>query len=349
MFVRRFFKAVTLITLCGIGIKAFSHGWIETPPSRKQHCGVEVTPDNPSSDKCDDAFSKFTGPNEHWYGFMSVFALNGGRKVVKTTTNVCGFDGGFHGPAAGPWDTAAAWPVTPFSSGEQTFTWNIQYGPHFSDTEEMVLWITKPGFTFNADAALQWDQLEADPFCDEQIIPGDFSSNPKMSANQGANTISVTCDVPERSGRHIIYGEWGRSQGGSLERFFGCVDVDFGGGPPPTTIPSVPPTLTPSVIPSITPTVTPTIAPSPSPGGVSTSLNINNDFTNGYCAALTVTNNGDSSVTWAIDIEIEGTVYDFWNGIYSQEGSTLSVSGVDFNGTLQPGQSDSSIGFCANR
>ena len=101
--------------------------------------------------------------------------------------------------------------------------------------------------------------------------------------------------------------------------------------------------------PTPTPTSPPTSPLTPSPGGISAAVNINNDYDTGYCAKLSVTNNGNSSVTWVADVEIEGAVFKLWNGYYTQEGSTLTIYGVDWNGTLQPGESDSSIGFCASR
>lgn len=82
---------------------------------------------------------------------------------------------------------------------------------------------------------------------------------------------------------------------------------------------------------------------------VAGSIEIGNDWGGGYCGTLTVTNNTDSAVTWTLNITVEGTVTDLWNGEWSQNGSTLQVSGAGWNSTLQPGQSDSNIGFCAER
>ncbi|MGM8225241.1 endo-1,4-beta-xylanase [Cellvibrio sp. ARAG 10.3] len=87
----------------------------------------------------------------------------------------------------------------------------------------------------------------------------------------------------------------------------------------------------------------------PTGGNVSGSIQITNDWGGGYCASLTVTNSSGSAVTWNLGITVEGTVSSLWNGEWSQSGSTLNVSGVAWNSVLQPGQSHSSIGFCANR
>ncbi|MBU2885234.1 cellulose binding domain-containing protein [Gilvimarinus agarilyticus] len=76
---------------------------------------------------------------------------------------------------------------------------------------------------------------------------------------------------------------------------------------------------------------------------------INNDWGSGYCANILITNSGSSAELWAVDLEVEGTINNLWNGIYNQSGSALTLSGLSWNNTLQPGQTDSSIGFCASR
>jgi len=82
---------------------------------------------------------------------------------------------------------------------------------------------------------------------------------------------------------------------------------------------------------------------------VAGSIEITNDWGGGYCAALTVTNNTSAPVEWGLSIAIEGNITNLWNGTWSQNGDLLNVSGAGWNNTLQPGQSDASIGFCADR
>ena len=78
-------------------------------------------------------------------------------------------------------------------------------------------------------------------------------------------------------------------------------------------------------------------------------VSISNDWNGGYCADLTVTNGTDAVVTWSVDVAVDGTVDSLWNADWSQTNDILHVSGLDWNSTLQPGQSISSIGFCASR
>ena len=89
---------------------------------------------------------------------------------------------------------------------------------------------------------------------------------------------------------------------------------------------------------------------SSNPGtGVTASVEISNDWGSGYCANLLVNNNTNAPVTWNVSVTVEGTVNNLWNGSWSQSGSTLTVAGVGWNSQLQPGQTESSVGFCASR
>jgi len=83
--------------------------------------------------------------------------------------------------------------------------------------------------------------------------------------------------------------------------------------------------------------------------GVQASISINNDWGSGYCASLVVKNAGNSAVTWNVALPVDGRVSSLWNGQWSQSGSTLSVSGINWNAVLNPGETNSSVGFCANR
>ncbi|AJQ96214.1 endo-1,4-beta-xylanase [Gynuella sunshinyii] len=83
--------------------------------------------------------------------------------------------------------------------------------------------------------------------------------------------------------------------------------------------------------------------------GVSANIEIGNDWGEGYCGTLVVTNNNSSAVTWEVSLQMDGDVNSLWNGTWSQSGLTLTVSGAGWNDVLQPGQTDSSVGLCVNR
>jgi poly(hydroxyalkanoate) depolymerase family esterase len=96
-------------------------------------------------------------------------------------------------------------------------------------------------------------------------------------------------------------------------------------------------------------TVAVTTPGNPGGGGGTPTVVITNDWGNGYCATLIVLNETGSLITWQVSITIQGIITNLWNGTYTQTGSTVTVSGVEWNGMLQPGQSTNSVGFCAAR
>jgi cellulase/cellobiase CelA1 len=66
---------------------------------------------------------------------------------------------------------------------------------------------------------------------------------------------------------------------------------------------------------------------------------------------VAVTNNGSTKVTgWKVDVpNVQGTLSGLWNGKYTMEGTTMHLSGPDWNPDLAPGATNSDAGFCANR
>ncbi|WP_423596940.1 expansin EXLX1 family cellulose-binding protein [Roseateles sp. MS654] len=96
-----------------------------------------------------------------------------------------------------------------------------------------------------------------------------------------------------------------------------------------------------------TPTPTPTPTPSPTQPAT-TSISVANDWGQGYCSNVTVTNPNTTPLTWTVSFAVAGTVYTSWNGTVSQSGGTVTASGVSWNQTLQAG-ANTSFGFCANR
>jgi cellulase/cellobiase CelA1 len=103
----------------------------------------------------------------------------------------------------------------------------------------------------------------------------------------------------------------------------------------------------------------PTVLPSPgsSSGGggsggaalpATTSIAVANDWGQGYCSNVTVTNPNATPLTWTVSFSVAGTTYTSWNATLSQSGSTVTASGVSWNQVLQAG-AGTSFGFCANR
>jgi chitodextrinase len=83
--------------------------------------------------------------------------------------------------------------------------------------------------------------------------------------------------------------------------------------------------------------------------GGTPSVAITDDWGAGYCAALTVSNDTAAAITWQVTVTVDGTINNLWNGTFTQSGSSVTIRGADWNGTLQPGQSTNSVGFCVDR
>ncbi|MEI8634377.1 cellulose binding domain-containing protein [Vibrio sp. PP-XX7] len=64
---------------------------------------------------------------------------------------------------------------------------------------------------------------------------------------------------------------------------------------------------------------------------------------------MVLKNTGATAAEWHVTVEIEGTITNLWNGTWHQDGSTLTVQGLDWNKILQPGETSTSVGFCATR
>ncbi|WP_080522433.1 glycoside hydrolase family 5 protein [Methyloprofundus sedimenti] len=70
------------------------------------------------------------------------------------------------------------------------------------------------------------------------------------------------------------------------------------------------------------------------------------EWETGYCSDVHISNPGNSAVNWRIVLEVEGSIYNLWNAVYSQTGQTLIAEGLDWNNLVQPGQKVT-FGFCA--
>ena len=225
--------STVIISLTSI---AYGHGLMVDPPARNAVCGLNERPNEASSEACIDAFAN---DSDGGYQFMSVLTHAEGRaKVTPLPDNVCGFDSETWNGGQTPWDVATNWPTSPAQSGPMDITWDIQWGPHFDDTEEFHYWITKPDFVFDPNTPLSWDDFESEPFCAENYDDSQPNANPDVIADKASATFTTRCDVPERNGHHVIYGEWGRNQW-TYERFHGCIDLAFGesNATPPTAAP----------------------------------------------------------------------------------------------------------------
>ena len=85
---------------------------------------------------------------------------------------------------------------------------------------------------------------------------------------------------------------------------------------------------------------------------VTTSIVFTTDWGAGYCTTLEVTNNTTQTASsFAVTLDTNAsTITSSWNGTFSGSSGEITVTPCcSWNATLSPGETDSSIGFCANR
>jgi predicted carbohydrate-binding protein with CBM5 and CBM33 domain len=241
--------AAPLLAVIAPATPASAHGTLSDPPSRVYRCKNEG-PERPTSDGCKAAVA--LGGSAPFYDWNEVSLLDAGSqhraKIPDGKLCSAGRD-----KYRGLDIATAGWPAKSVRPGALTVTYHAS-APHASS--QFTFFITKSGY--NVNNPLRWSDLE-------QIA--DFPrQNPSTFTNW-------TINLPQRTGRHILYSIWQRSVG-SAEAFYTCSDVDFGGGgpitnPPPTTPPTARPTTAPPTTAPTTrpPTAPPTTAPTTAPAG----------------------------------------------------------------------------------
>lgn len=209
---------------------AFGDGLMESPPARNWYCGFVTKPDHFSNNTAKHAFcsTAFAAIPMAAYNFMTVVTHSWGRaKTTPLPAHVCSFDSETWKGALTPWDVPLEWPATPITPGPLSITWNAAWGAHYDDTRDFSYWITKPGFVFSPAKELTWADFEEEPFCVELYDDKNPTANPDLVVDKTNIKFTTKCQVPARTGRHVIYGEWGRTES-TLQRFHGCIDVAFG-------------------------------------------------------------------------------------------------------------------------
>ncbi len=106
-------------------------------------------------------------------------------------------------------------------------------------------------------------------------------------------------------------------------------------------------------LPAETETQAPSDSESITSEGLSIGLTLRSSWEDGdgtfsYLYDVTVTNlSGEEISSWGISLSFneEVTLTDSWNGTVSQEGTTLSLTNADYNGTIPDGESVTDIGF----
>lgn len=212
--------ATAVLALSGLASgPAFAHGSMTDPVSRVSACYAEG-PESPKSAACKAAVA--ASGTQAFYDWNAVNIANaaGKHRDLIPDGKLCSAGNDKYKGL----DLARAdWPASKLDSGAHTFRYKGT-APHRGSFE---LYVTKDGY--DPSKPLKWSDLEAEPFAtvtDPRMESGDY-------VFQGT--------VPKKSGRHLIYSIWQRSD--SPEAFYTCSDVVFGkdsGGTAPAPTASAP-------------------------------------------------------------------------------------------------------------
>ena len=251
------------------------------------------------------------------------------------------------GGTGGPFDFTAYnaartdWPVTHLTSGA-----NIQF--RYSN------WAAHPGTFQLAITRDGWNP--ATPLAWSDLVPFASVTNPPQSGGPGAlNYYFWNTTLPVKTGRHIIFIQWVRSD--SQENFFSCSDVVFDGGngevtgigPNGTQPPITPgPTTTATANPTTTTTQPPVTTQPPGNGSCSATFRTMNTWSNGFQGEITVratTARSSWTVRWANPTG--QTITQVWNGVHTATGQNSAVANATWNGSLAA-NATTTFGFLAS-
>ncbi|MFE4372291.1 lytic polysaccharide monooxygenase [Streptomyces sp. NPDC056835] len=227
MTVRRTATGIVVLGLAPLALAGLSagpaaaHGSMTDPVSRVAACFAEG-PESPRSAACEAAVA--AGGTQALYDWNEVNIANaaGNHRQLIPDGKLCsaGRDK-YKGLDLARGD----WPSSELAPGNRTFRYKAT-APHRGSFE---LYVTKD--SYDPAKPLKWSDLEEKPFLKV--------TDPKLES--GAYVFDGI--VPNKSGRHLIYSIWQRSD--SPEAFYTCSDVVFGqdnggagGGAPAASAPT---------------------------------------------------------------------------------------------------------------
>lgn len=194
---------------------ASAHGAVFNPVSRVAACYAEG-PETPKSQVCKDLVADSgTQPLYDW-NEVNLANADGRHQALIPDGKLC--SAGRDKYRALDW-ARTDWPATAVAAGSFDFRFRAT-APH---SGTMTVYLTKEGF--DPTQPLKWSDLDTTPVATHATT---------RTATDGAYTFTGT--LPARTGRHIVYKVWQRSD--SPEAFYSCSDVTFGGTGAAATAPS---------------------------------------------------------------------------------------------------------------
>lgn len=185
---------------------ASAHGTLGNPVSRIAAC-FEEGPENPRSEVCRRLVAENgTQPLYDW-NEVNIADAAGRHQEIIPDGRLCSAGRDKYSGL----DDPGEWRSTQMpSGGEFSFEYSVT-APHRGAIEYYVT-----TDDWDPTTPLTWAELEPEPFAVHQ----------DPVAENG--TYSITADLPQKSGQHLIYTIWQRSD--SPEAFYTCSDVTFGAG-----------------------------------------------------------------------------------------------------------------------
>jgi hypothetical protein len=161
------------------------------------------------------------------------------------------------------------------------------------------------------------------------------------TSKRTSGTISVTQHFNKWANKGMTLGKMyecaltveGYQSSGSADVYSNTITI--GGSSTPTPTNSETPTESPSPSPSKSPSPT----PSATSGGFSISYT-QNDWGTGATVSVTITNNSTTAINgWTLGWTFPGNqkITNLWNGSYTQNGASVSVSNQSYNSTIPAG------------
>ncbi|KAB1937502.1 chitin-binding protein [Micromonospora sp. ALFpr18c] len=315
--------AVTLalgaVALASSPQPAAAHGAAMTPGSRTYLCwqdGLsqtgEIRPNNPA---CSAAVGQ-SGANSLYNWFSVLRSDAGGRTTgfIPDGQLCSGGNPGYRGYDLPRTD----WPLTHLTAGARL---DFRYSNWAHHPGTFYFYVTKN--SWSPTRALAWSDLEEQPFL--------TVTNPPQRGGVGTNEghYYFSGNLPSgKSGQHIIYSRWVRSD--SQENFFGCSDVTFDGGNGQVT----------GVGPGGTP-----------PNGDCMAVyKVVSAWQGGFQGEVMIMNHGSTpfsgwtaSWTWPSGQSIS----QIWGATQTSSGSTVTATNVSYNGTVAP-EGTTTFGFLAS-
>lgn len=321
---------------------AQAHGAMMAPGSRTYLCwrdGLDSTGAiNPRNPACAAAVAQNGATS--LYNWFAVLRSDGAGRTAGFIPDGQACSGGTGGPYNFTGFNLARndWPVTHLTAGAN---FRFDYNNWAKHPGTFYLYITKD--SWSPTRALAWSDLEAAPF--SQV------TNPESIGGPGTNDgrYTWTGRLPtNKSGRHLIYSVWSRSD--STETFYGCSDVVFDGGNGEVTGIGGNPNPNPSGSSS---------GPN-NPGSPSTSGNpttgctaeyaVVSSWGGGFQGKVTVRGaNGGAVPNWMVhwNWPASQALTQAWGGRATSSGSAVTVNPESWNANI-PANGSVEIGFLAN-